>query len=123
MCRYQAPSSYYTRNTTLKSITSSINKCRLLRAKIRNQTVHNITKCKNLLINLRSPRDYVGLPVFRSSVLPFFRSFALSPLDGASVREAHCEQASTAVRGAVVVILLQMEMVLTIIRHFSNSSI
>ncbi len=41
-----------------------------------------------LLINLRSPRDYVGLP--------FFRSFALSPLDGASVREAHCEQASVA---------------------------
>ena len=34
--------------------------------------------------------------VFRSSV----RSFALSPLDGASVREAHCEQASTAVREA-----------------------
>ena len=32
--------------------------------------------------------------VVRSSV----RSFALSPLDGASVREAHCEQASTAVR-------------------------
>ena len=31
---------------------------------------------------------------------PFFRSFALSPLDGASVREAHCEQASTAVREA-----------------------
>ena len=30
-------------------ITSSINKCRLLRAKIRNQTVHNITKCKNWL--------------------------------------------------------------------------
>ena len=28
----------------------------------------------------------------------FVRSFALSPLDGASVREAHCEQASTAVR-------------------------
>ena len=26
------------------------------------------------------------------------RSSALSPLDGASVREAHCEQASTAVR-------------------------
>ena len=45
-----------------------------------------------LLINLRRPRDYVGLP--------FFRSFALSPLDGASVREAHCEQASTAVREA-----------------------
>ena len=45
-----------------------------------------------LLINLRSPRDYVGLP--------FFRSFALSTLDGASVREAHCEQASTAVREA-----------------------
>ena len=31
---------------------------------------------------------------------PFVRSFALSPLDGASVREAHCEQASTAVRFA-----------------------
>ena len=40
-----------------------------------------------LLINLRSSRDYVGLP--------FFRSFALSPLDG-----THCEQASTAVREA-----------------------
>ena len=47
--------------------------------------------CPNLLINLRSPRDYVGPP--------FVRSFTLSPLDGASVREAHCEQASTAVRG------------------------
>ena len=35
-----------------------------------------------------------------SSVLPFVRSFALSPLDGASVRKAHCEQASTAVREA-----------------------
>ena len=46
----------------------------------------------HLLINLRSPRDYVGPP--------FVRSFALSPLDGASVREAHCEQASTAVRKA-----------------------
>ena len=34
--------------------------------------------------------------VLRSSV----RSFALSPLDGASVHEAHCEQASTAVREA-----------------------
>ena len=34
--------------------------------------------------------------VLRSSV----RSFALSPFDGASVREAHCEQASTAVREA-----------------------
>ena len=31
---------------------------------------------------------------------PFVRSFALSSLDGASVREAHCEQASTAVRKA-----------------------
>ena len=29
-----------------------------------------------------------------------FRSFALSPLDGASVCEAHYEQASTAVREA-----------------------
>ena len=45
-------------------------------------------------VALRSPRDYVGPP--------FVRSFALSPLDGASVREAHCEleQASTAVREA-----------------------
>ncbi len=34
--------------------------------------------------------------VLRSSV----RSFALSPLDGASVRKAHCKQASTAVREA-----------------------
>ena len=48
----------------------------------------------HLLIHLRSPRDYVGPPFFRS----FVRSFALSPLDGASMREAHCEQASTAVR-------------------------
>ena len=46
----------------------------------------------------------MGPPFFRSSVPPFFRSsvrsFALSPLDGASVREAHSEQASTAVREA-----------------------
>ena len=38
-----------------------------------------------------------------SSVRPFVRShlwYFLSPLDGASVREAHCEQASTAVREA-----------------------
>ena len=55
-----------------------------------------------LLLNLRSPRDYVG-----SSAPPFLRSFVrsrlwyfLSPLDGALVREAHCEQASTAVREA-----------------------
>ena len=34
--------------------------------------------------------------VLRSSVRWYF----LSPLDGASVREAHCEQASTAVREA-----------------------
>ena len=47
---------------------------------------------RHLLINLRSPRDYVGPP--------FIRPFALSPLDGASVREAHCEQASTVVREA-----------------------
>ncbi len=40
-------------------------------------------------------------------VRPFLRSFVrsrlwyfLSPVDGASVREAHCEQASTAVREA-----------------------
>ena len=38
----------------------------------------------------------MGLPFFRS----FVRSFALSPLDGPSVREAHCEQASTEVREA-----------------------
>ena len=43
---------------------------------------------RHLLINLRIPRDYVGLP--------FFRSFTLSPLDGASVREAHCAQATVA---------------------------
>ena len=48
----------------------------------------------NLLFNLRSPRDYVGSSV-RSRLWYF-----LSPLDGASVREAHCEQASTAVREA-----------------------
>ena len=39
--------------------------------------------------------------VLRSSVRSFVRSrlwYFLSPLDGASVREAHCEQASTAVR-------------------------
>ena len=47
---------------------------------------------QNLLINLRSPRDYVGPP--------FVRSFTLRQLDGVSVREAHCEQASTAVREA-----------------------
>ena len=48
-----------------------------------------------LLLNLRSPRDYVGPPFVRSRLWYF-----LSPLDGASVREAHCEQASTAVREA-----------------------
>ena len=40
-----------------------------------------------LLLNLRSPHDYMG-----SSVPPFVRSrlwYFLSPLDGASVREAH----------------------------------
>ena len=46
-----------------------------------------------LLLNLRNPRDYVGPPFVRSRLWYF-----LSPLDGASVREAHCEQASTAVR-------------------------
>ena len=52
-----------------------------------------------LLLNLRSPRDYVGPSV----VVPSVRSclwYFLSPLDGDSVREAHCEQASTAVRAA-----------------------
>ena len=48
--------------------------------------------------------DYVGPPFVRSSVRPFVRSsvrwYFLSPLDGASVREAHCEQGSTAVREA-----------------------
>ena len=55
----------------------------------------------HLLINLRSPRDYGGPP--------FVRSFALSPLDGASAREAHCEQASTAVREATVARLVTFE--------------
>ena len=58
--------------------------------KLSADCVHS--SCVNLLLNLRSPRDYVGPP--------FVRSFALSPLDGASVREAHCDQASTAVRKA-----------------------
>ena len=35
--------------------------------------------------------------------------FALSPLDGASVREAHCEQASTAVREATVARLVSTD--------------
>ena len=48
----------------------------------------------HLLLNLRSPRDYVGSSV-RSRLWYF-----LGPLDGASVREAHCEQASTAEREA-----------------------
>ena len=43
----------------------------------------------NLLLNLRSPRDCGSC---RSSLWYF-----LSPLDGASVREAHCAQAITAV--------------------------
>ena len=38
----------------------------------------------------------MGPPFLRYSVRWYF----LSPLDGASVREAHCEQASTAVREA-----------------------
>ena len=44
----------------------------------------------HLLLNLRSPRDCWSC---RSRLWYF-----LSPLDGASVREAHCAQASTAVR-------------------------
>ena len=52
-----------------------------------------------LLLNLRSPRDYLGPPFLRSSVRSRLWYF-LSPLDCASVREAHCEQASTAVREA-----------------------
>ena len=54
----------------------------------------------HLLLNLRSPRDYVRPP---SSVPPFVRSrlwYFRSPVDGASVREAHCQQASTALREA-----------------------
>ena len=49
----------------------------------------------NLLLNLRSPRHVVtvGSSSCRSRLWYF-----LSPLDGASVREAHCAQASTAVR-------------------------
>ena len=81
----------------------------------------------DLLLNLRSPRDYVGPPFLRSSVPPFLRSpvppflrssvppflrssvppflrsfvrsrlwYFLSLLDGASVREAHCAQATVA---------------------------
>ena len=47
----------------------------------------------NLLLNLRSPRDCGSCrPSCRSGLWYF-----LSPLDGASVREAHCAQASTAV--------------------------
>ena len=46
---------------------------------------------QNLLLNLRSPRDCGSS--CRSRLWYF-----LSPLDGASVREAHCAQASTAVR-------------------------
>ena len=52
-----------------------------------------------ILLNLRSPRDYVGPPFLRSSVRSCLWYF-LSPLDGTSVREAHCEQASTEVREA-----------------------
>ena len=51
-----------------------------------------------MLLNLRSPRNYVRPPFLRSFVRSFVRSrlwYFLSPLDGAS---AHCEQASTAVR-------------------------
>ena len=55
--------------------------CRLLSYGIR---LHNI------LLNLRSPRDCGSC---RSRLWYF-----LIPLDGASVREAHCAQASTAVR-------------------------
>ena len=51
-----------------------------------------ITFSHNLLLNLRSSRDYVGPPFVRSSVRWYF----LSPLDGASVREAHCAQATVA---------------------------
>ena len=68
-------------------------------------TRHAIYTCRcknvtinNILLHLRSPRDYVG-----SSVRSFVRSrlwYFPGPLDGASVREAHCEQASTAVREA-----------------------
>ena len=46
----------------------------------------------NLLLNVRSPCDWV-VPSCRSRLWYF-----PSPLDGASVREAHCAQASTAVR-------------------------
>ena len=50
-----------------------------------------ITTAHNLLLNLRSPCDCGSSCHSR---LWYF----LSPLDGASVREAHCAQASTAVR-------------------------
>ena len=60
-----------------------------------NYILSHCTILQYLLLNLRSPRDYVGPPFVRSGLWYF-----LSPLDGASVREAHCEQASTAVREA-----------------------
>ena len=44
----------------------------------------------NILLNLRSPRDCGSC---RSRLW-----YILSPLDGASVREAHCAQACTVVR-------------------------
>ena len=52
----------------------------------------HVTHCRrdDLLLNVRSPRDCGSC---RSRLWYF-----LSPLDGASVREAHCAQASTAVR-------------------------
>ena len=50
----------------------------------------------SLLLHLRSPHVTVG-----RAVVPSCRSrlwYFLSPLDGASVREAHCAHAITAVR-------------------------
>ena len=51
---------------------------------------------ENLLLNLRSPRDCGSCR--RTAVEQSRLWYFLSPLDGASVREAHCVQASTAVR-------------------------
>ena len=51
----------------------------------------NSAEITYILLNLRSPRDYVR-PSVRLRLWYF-----LSPVDGASAREAHCQQANTAV--------------------------
>ena len=58
--------------------------------KIHKRLQNSMDYKKYLLLNLRSPRNCGSC---RSRLWHF-----LSPLDGASVREAHCAQASTVVR-------------------------